>query len=141
MADWIDQNTFISDDGKVVRNGLYRDQDGAVRTYFGPKPINQPPSWSQPGSQFQGQDNMFVGSPAARTAPRSYQAQQLVSPPQERGTTFVQGPAAKPAPQSNRRQSPDEFYEDSTLTVQGFLLVVVPCSIFFGFLALLMMGR
>ncbi len=37
MGDWIDQNTFISDDGKVVRNGFYRDREGGGFKGLGPK--------------------------------------------------------------------------------------------------------
>lgn len=47
MSDWIDQNTFMSSDGKVVRNGFYRDSGGVLHAYFGPKPLNPPPSQSQ----------------------------------------------------------------------------------------------
>lgn len=143
MSDWIDQNTFISDDGKVVRNGFYRDRDGALRAYFGPKPINQPPSWPHPGAPSQGQDKMFVGSPAPKPAPRSYQGQQLGSLSQEQDTTFERRPAAKPAPRSNQGQSQGDSYEPdgSGLSIEAFLSLVIAGSIFFGLLALLMMGR
>lgn len=143
MSDWIDQNTFISDDGKVVRNGLYRDRDGALRTYFGPKPINQPPSWSQLGSPSQGQDKMFVGSPAAKPALRSYREQQPDSPFRERDTTFVQGSPAKSAPRYDRAESQDDFYgpDGRFPSIGGFLFLVTVCFIFFGLFALLMMGR
>ncbi|TPO05167.1 hypothetical protein [Mesorhizobium sp. B1-1-5] len=110
MADWIDQNTFISDDGKVVRNGFYRDQNGALCTYFGPKPLNRPPSSSQLGSWPQEQDRMFV-----------------------------QGPAAKPALRSRQESSQDAFYEPggNVPSIGGLLLSVIVFSILFGFLAFL----